>query len=51
MVVKQGLRPAREDFFDTSAGLSASAVTRLTTAWQQEYRQFAERDLSGVDYV
>jgi transposase-like protein len=26
-------------------------VTRLTTAWQQEYRQFAERDLSGVDYV
>ena len=43
--------PALEEFFGTSAGLSASVVTRLTTAWQQEYRQFAERDLSGVDYV
>lgn len=43
--------PALEEFFGTSAGLSASVVTRLTTAWQQEYRAFAERDLSGVDYV
>jgi putative transposase len=43
--------PALEQFFGTSAGLSASVVTRLTTAWQQEYRQFAERDLSGADYV
>jgi putative transposase len=43
--------PALEEFFGTSAGLSASVVTRLTTAWQQEYRQFAERDLSGADYV
>jgi putative transposase len=43
--------PALEEFFGTSAGLSASVVTRLITAWQQEYRQFAERDLSGVDYV
>jgi putative transposase len=43
--------PALEEFFGGSAGLSASVVTRLTTAWQQEYRAFAERDLSGVDYV
>jgi len=26
--------PALEEFFGTSAGLSASVVTRLTTAWQ-----------------
>jgi putative transposase len=51
-VVQQGhFVPALEEFFGTSAGLSASVVTRLTTAWQQEYRAFAERDLSGVDYV
>jgi transposase-like protein len=43
--------PAWEEFFGSSAGLSASMVTRLTTAWQQEYRAFAERDLSEVDYV
>lgn len=28
--------PALEEFFGTGAGLSASVVTRLTTAWQQE---------------
>ena len=43
--------PALEQFFGTSAGLSASAITRLTEAWQEEYRRFAARDLSGVDYV
>src|SRR5512133_1843000 len=43
--------PALEQFFGSSAGLSASAVTRLTEAWQEEYRRFAERDLSGADYV
>jgi putative transposase len=43
--------PALEEFFGSGAGLSASAVTRLTEAWQEEYRRFAERDLSGVDYV
>jgi putative transposase len=43
--------PALEEFFGSSAGLSASVVTRLTTAWQQQYRALAERDLSGVDYV
>jgi putative transposase len=43
--------PALEEFFGSSAGLSASAVTRLTEAWQEEYRRFAARDLSGADYV
>jgi putative transposase len=43
--------PALEQFLGSSAGLSASAVIRLTEAWQEEYRHFAERDLSGVDYV
>ena len=43
--------PALEAFFGSSAGLSASAVTRLTEAWQEEYRAFAGRDLSGADYV
>jgi transposase-like protein len=43
--------PALEEFLGSPAGLSASAVTRLTGAWQEEYRRFAERDLAGVDYV
>jgi transposase-like protein len=43
--------PALEEFFGSKAGLSASVVTRLTTRWQDEQRRFAERDLSGVDYV
>jgi putative transposase len=43
--------PALEHFLGSSAGLSASAITRLTEAWQEEYRRFADRDLSGVDYV
>ena len=43
--------PALEEFFGSGAGLSAPVITRLTTAWQEEYRRFAERDLSGADYV
>jgi putative transposase len=43
--------PALEQFLGSGAGLSASAITRLTEAWQEEYRRFAARDLSGVDYV
>jgi len=27
-----------QGFFGTAAGLSASAITRLTSAWQNEYR-------------
>ena len=43
--------PALEQFLGTAAGLSASAITRLTSQWQDEARPFTERDLSGVDYV
>jgi transposase-like protein len=43
--------PALGEFFGSAGGLSASAVGRLTTDWQDEQRTFAQRDLSGVDYV
>src|SRR5215204_5935189 len=43
--------PALEEFFGSKAGLSASAIIRLTTGWQDEQRAFAGRDLSAVDYV
>jgi putative transposase len=43
--------PALAEFFGTSAGLSASVITRMTAGWQEDYRRFAQRDLSGVDYV
>jgi putative transposase len=33
------------------AGLSASAVQRLTREWSEDREQFNRRDLSGVDYV
>ena len=43
--------PALEQFLGTGAGLSASAVNRLTGQWQDEAKAFAARDLSTVDYV
>jgi putative transposase len=43
--------PALEQFLGSSAGLSAATVTKLTVTWQDEQRAFADRDLSGVDYV
>jgi transposase-like protein len=43
--------PALGQFLGSSAGLSASVITRLTEQWQAEQRAFAQRDLSGVDYV
>lgn len=43
--------PALEGFLGTSAGLSASTVTRLTEQWQAEQKAFTDRDLSKVDYV
>jgi transposase-like protein len=42
---------ALEEFLGSPAGLSASAITRLTEAWQEEYRRWCERDLSGAAYV
>jgi hypothetical protein len=47
----QGFAPALERFLGTGAGLSAATITRLTVQWQDEARQFGNRDLSGVDYV
>src|SRR5580704_14084342 len=43
--------PALAEFFGSSAGLSASVVTRLTKQWQDERQRFMERSLAGVDYV
>jgi putative transposase len=43
--------PALTEFFGSGAGLSASVVTRLTTAWQGERERFANRSLADVDYV
>lgn len=43
--------PALGQFLGSTAGLSASAITRLTETWKAEQRTFGERDLSGVDYV
>jgi transposase-like protein len=43
--------PALGQFLGSSAGLSGPVITRLTETWRAEQRAFAERDLSGVDYV
>jgi transposase-like protein len=43
--------PALEGFFGSAAGLSASVITRLTTAWQDEHRAFMARNLADRDYV
>ncbi len=43
--------PALEEFFGSTAGLSASVITRLTTAWQEERERFSQRSLAEVDYV
>jgi transposase-like protein len=47
----QDFVPALEQFLGTGSGLSAATVTRLTAQWQDEAHAFADRDLSGVDYV
>jgi len=43
--------PALGQFPGSSAGLPAAVITRLTGQWQAGQRAFAQRDLSGVDYV
>lgn len=43
--------PALEQFLGSSAGLSATTITRLTAQWQDEAKAFGERNLSGTDYV
>ena len=36
---------------EDAAGLSPTAITRLTATWETEYRAFRQRDLSDRDYV
>ncbi len=36
---------------DDASGLSPTAITRLTAAWQEEHEAFQKRDLSDCDYV
>ena len=43
--------PALGQFLGSAKGLSAPVITKLTEQWKAEQRAFAERDLSGVDYV
>jgi transposase-like protein len=43
--------PALGQFLGSTAGLSASVITKLTETWKAEQRSFADRDLSTVDYV
>ena len=43
--------PALGQFLGSTAGLSAPVITKLTETWKAEQRAFADRDLSGVDYV
>jgi transposase-like protein len=43
--------PALGQFLGSSAGLSASVITKLTETWRAEQRAFAARNLSDVDYV
>jgi transposase-like protein len=43
--------PALGQFLGSTAGLSASVITKLTETWKAEQRAFSARDLSGVDYV
>ena len=43
--------PALEEFFGSSAGLSSSAIVRLTKQWQDEHRDFHTRSLRDRDFV
>jgi len=43
--------PALEQFLGSSAGLSATTITRLTSQWQEKAKAFGARDLSGTDFV
>ena len=36
---------------DDASGLSPTAITRLTTVWQEDHEAFQKRDLSERDYV
>jgi putative transposase len=36
---------------EDAAGLSATNIARLTSVWEQEYREFRTRSLEGMNYV
>jgi len=45
-------RPALASLLgDKASGLSATAITRLTTKWEAEHKAWKQRDLSERDYV
>jgi putative transposase len=45
-------RPALEALLgEDAAGLSPTTIARLTAAWEKEYKDFRQRDLSGREYV
>ena len=45
-------RPALESLLGkTASGLSAAAITRLTTQWEADYQSWNKQDLSDRDYV
>ena len=44
-------RPALAEFFGSDAGLSPAAITRLTSAWEAERKEFMARKLKDRDYV
>ncbi len=43
--------PPSGQFLGSAKGLSASTISKLTETWQAEAQAFAQRDLSGVDFV
>jgi len=43
--------PAPGQFLGSTKGLSAATITKMAQTWQAEQQAFAQRDLSGVDYV
>lgn len=43
--------PALAEYFGSEAGLSASAICRLTTSWEAEVAAFMKRDLAKGRYV
>jgi hypothetical protein len=43
--------PALGQFLGSTKGLSAATITKMTQTWQAEQQAFAQRELSGVDYV
>jgi putative transposase len=43
--------PALEQFCGTTAGLSASTITRLTVEWQADHKTFHAQSFAGKQYV